>query len=308
MTAERTVPAQGRAARADRPAKLARDVTLLGGIWGASVVFQRLAVAEIEPLPLVALRLIAALLFFVPFAPRVVRGLASGRRLLDVGVIGALNPALCGIMSGLALQFASSGLVAVLISIAPLLTALLAKLVLDEPPLGRRRLAGLGVAFAGVGLLVATRSTGLVGGADDDLRGHALALAIALAMAVAAVYNRRRLKRTDPLAIAAGQIAGGLLLIGPATLLIGEPIVPGAIGGWTWAAVVASGTIGLGASFVLYQAMLARHGPTAAMLALYTAPVAATALGALILGETITVPMATGGALVLGGVVLFTRR
>ena len=73
-------------------------------------------------------------------------------------------------------------------------------------------------------------------------------------------------------------------------------------------AIVPSGTVGLGASFVLYQAMIGRHGPTAAMLALYTMPVVAAGLGALVLDETITAPMAGGAALVLGGVFLFTSR
>ena len=287
-------------------------MVVLGLIWGSSVVFQRIAVAEIDPVPLIALRLLAACAFFLPFLPRVRRGLAGGpRRLFDVAFTGALNPAFCGILSGLALQFASSGLVAVLISLGPLLTALLAKLTLDEPPLGRKRLAGLAVAFGGVALLIVTRSTGL-GGADGDLRGHALALTIALAMAVAAVYARRHLAGVDPLAGSAGQNMGGLLLIGPvAVLLAGTPIgrfEPAAVSGLAWLAIVASGTFGLGASFVLYLGMIARHGPTAAMLALYVMPIFAAALGAIFLGETITAPMAAGAALVLAGVVLFTRR
>jgi drug/metabolite transporter (DMT)-like permease len=290
-------------------------VSVLGLIWGGSVVFQRFAVAEIEPLPLVALRLLTALAFFLPFLPRIRRGLAgSPRRLLDVAVVGALNPALTGILAGFALQSASSGLVAVLISLAPLLTALLAKLLLDEPPLGPTRLAGLGLAFAGVALLIATRSTGLEAGAappgvtEGHLRGHALSLVVAFAMAVATVYNRRRLGGTDPLAVAAGQIAAGLLLVVPAALLLGTLPPPTAISGPTWLAIVVSGTIGLGASSVLFQGMIGRHGPTAAMLALYTAPVVAAGLGALFLDETISGPMAGGAALVLAGVVLFTRR
>jgi len=316
MSAERARVAPGRTERGDGRAALARDVSVLGLVWGASVVFQRFAVAEVEPLPLVALRMLAGLLFFAPFLPRIRRGLAgSRRRLLDVGVVGALNPAFCGILSGYALQFASSGLVAVLISLGPLLTALLAKLLLDEPPLGKSRLAGLALAFGGVALLIATRSTGLEGesGAPSAssgraLLGQGLALTIAVAMAIATVYNRRRLGGVDPLAVAAGQIAAGLLLVVPVTLLVGGLPVPAEISGRSWLAIVASGTVGLGASFVLFQGMIGRHGPTAAMLALYTMPVVAAVLGALFLDETISPPMAGGGALVLAGVVLFTRR
>ncbi|MCC6180045.1 MAG: DMT family transporter [Chloroflexi bacterium] len=289
---------------------LARDVGLLGAIWGASVVCQRFAVAEVPPFSLVTLRFLAGLAFFLPFVPRVYRGLAARpRATLDVWIVGAMNPYLCGVLTAAALLFASSGLVGVLVSLAPLLTALVARLVLrGEPSLTRPQMAGLGVAFGGLVLLVATRSTGLAGGAVGDLRGHALALGVAVLMAISTVYARARLGGTDPVAMAAGQIAGALLLAAPSMLLVGEDVSLGQIGLGAWIAIVLSGTIGLGVSFILFLGMIERHGPTAALLALYVMPVAAAVLGAVVLGETITMMMAFGGTLVLGGVVLFTRR
>ena len=99
-------------AHAAAPGALLRDVVVLGAVWGSSVMFQRMAVAEVAPLPLVVLRLAAALLFFVPFLPRVWRGLtADRRRFVDVCLVGAINPCLCGILSAQALLYASSGLV-----------------------------------------------------------------------------------------------------------------------------------------------------------------------------------------------------
>ena len=311
----RRMPAAARAARpAEPPAHavpttLLRDVVLLGAIWGSSVMFQRMAVAEVAPLPLVILRLAAALLFFAPFLPRVWRGLtASRRRFLDVCLVGTVNPCLCGILSAQALLYASSGLVAVLISLAPLLTALLATLVLGERIPSRIQLAGLAAAFAGVAVLLVTRSTGLGPFQDGDLRGHAMALAVALLMAVVTVYARLRLSGSDPLAMAAGQIIGGLLVSVPVTLLLGETITLAEVSIQTWVAIVASGSVGLGASFVLFLGMIERHGPTASLLALYVMPVAAATLGALFLDETIAPSMVVGAALVLLGVVLFTRR
>lgn len=280
------------------------------------MVLQRAAVAEVEPVPLVGLRLMAGLAFFIPFTPRVWRGLTRNpRRILDVWLLGGINPCLTGVLSALALSLASSGIVAVLNSLAPLLTALLGRFLLSERPLTRSQLAGLGVAFAGVVLLLATGSTGLGPRSGEELAagswqawgGPFLAIVIAAIMALATIYTRRRLTGTDPLAMAAGQISGGLLLAGPAALLVGGPLVLGEISVWTWVAIVASGTIGLGASFWLFLGMVERHGTTAALLALYVMPVAATALGALLLGEQVTPAMAGGTALVLGGVVLFTR-
>jgi drug/metabolite transporter (DMT)-like permease len=286
---------------------LARDVVVLGLVWGGSVVLQRFAVGEIAPLPLLTLRLITALVFFLPFLPRIRRGLAgSPRRLLDLTIIGAQNPFITGIGSAIALQFASSGLVGVLGSLGPLFSALLAKLVLQEPPLTRAQVAGLGAALGGVVLLIATGSTGL--DVQGDLRGHALALGIALVMATCTVYSRLRLGGTDPLAAAAGQIGGAFVLAVPALLIWSEPVDLGAISLEAWLAVVLSGGVGLSASFILFLGMIERHGPTAALLALYVMPVAATALGALFLGETVTLAMSAGAGLVLAGVVMFTKK
>ena len=296
-------------AHAAAPGALLRDVVVLGAVWGSSVMFQRMAVAEVSPLPLVVLRLAAALLFFVPFLPRVWRGLtADRRRFVDVCLVGAVNPCLCGILSAQALLYASSGLVAVLISLAPLLTVLLSILVLGERIPSRIQLAGLAAAFAGVAVLLVTRSTGLGPLQDGDLRGHAMALAVALLMACVTVYARLRLGGADPLAMAAGQIVGGLLVSLPVMLLVGETVALAEVGVQSWVAIVASGSVGLGASFVLFLGMIGRHGPTASLLALYVMPVAAATLGALFLDETITPQMGVGAVLVLLGVVLFTRR
>jgi drug/metabolite transporter (DMT)-like permease len=287
---------------------LIRDVLVVGTIWGGSVVTQRLAVAEIDPLALIVLRVGAAVVCFLPFAPRIARALGHRPRLLlDLGVIGSINPALCGILSGWALQYASSGVVSVLIALSPLLTAVMAGLVLREAPLRRAQVAGLGLALVGTALLVLSRSSGLVGAADGDLRGHLGALAIAFLTACSTVYARMRLTGVDPLASAAGQMTAGLLVSSALLVTTGQSIEIVAISPAVWAAVLYSGAIGLSVSFILFLGMIGRHGPTASLLSMNVMPVMAALLGALLLGELLTAPMVAGASLVLLGVFLFTR-
>lgn len=287
---------------------LARDVLLLGGTWGSSLVLQRLALAQLQPLPLVALRLVCALLFFLPVLPRVRRGLAVGPGvLLAMAVVGALNPAGSALFSALALQFASAGLVAVLSTLAPLFVALLARFSADEPPLRPGQLAGLGLAFGGVALLIATRSTGLAASNAGDVLGYLFGLAVPLSIGLAAVVARRHLRSVDPLASAAGQMAAGLVFVLPVQVLAGDSVAVLSLGVETWLAVLLSGALGLGASFVLLASMIRRHGPTGALTALFVVPLTAASLGVLMLGETLSPPLLLGGALVLGGVSLFAR-
>jgi drug/metabolite transporter (DMT)-like permease len=285
-----------------------REVVLLGASWGASVMLQRLAVAEVPPLPLVTLRLLAALAVFVPFAARIGRAVAARPRLvLHFCLIGALNPVLSGLFTALALQRASSGLVAVLQTLSPISTAALAYVLLREEAPGPRRLGGLAVALGGVVLLLLTANSGLGAGAASDVGGLLLAMGAPLTVSFGSLYVRQHLGSTPPLVAAGGQITAACLLALPVSLLAGQQPTLAEISGRAWLAIALSGAIGLSASFVLFVRMIGRRGPTAALLATYVMPVVAAVLGVLVLGETITPPMFAGSALVLVGVVIFTQ-
>ncbi len=276
---------------------------LLGTAWGASIVLQRLAVAEVSPLPLVALAV------FVPFAARIVRAVAARPHLVfHFCVIGALNPVLSGLFTALALQRASSGLVAVLRTLSPVWAAALAHLLLREEALGRRPLGGLAVALGGVVILLLTASSGTGAGPTTDVSGLLLALGAPLAAALGSLYVRQHLRGTPGLVAAGGQITAACLLVLPVSLIAGQTPVLTEISGRAWLAILLSGAIGLSAAFVLFVRMIDRRGPTAALLPTYVMPVVATVLGMLVLGETITPPMIAGSVLVLVGVAIYTQN
>jgi drug/metabolite transporter (DMT)-like permease len=293
-----------------RASGLPAQVALLGVLWGASVMLQRMAVAEVPPAPLVALRLLAALLACLPFSVRLARAVARRPGLTrEFLLVGALNPVLSALCTALALQHASSGVVAVLQTLSPISSAALAAAVFkEEQALGRQRVVALLVALGGVALLVLTGSSGLAGGVAGDVRGLLFAVCAPVAVSLATIVVRRRLGGTDPRVVASGQITAACLLSLPLAFLIGPP--PGGlveVSPRAWLAIVLSGAVGLSAAFVLFVRMIGRYGPTAALLATYVMPVVATLLGVLVLGETLTPPMLAGSALVLAGVLLFTR-
>jgi drug/metabolite transporter (DMT)-like permease len=284
-------------------------VAALGVLWGASVMLQRMAVAEVAPAPLVALRLLAALLVCLPFSLRLARTVARRPGLTrDFLLVGALNPVLSALCTALALQHASSGVVAVLQTLSPISSAALAAAVLkEEQALGRGRVAALLVALGGVALLLLTGSSGLAGVAGD-VRGLLFAVCAPVVVSLATIVVRRRLGGTDPLVVASGQITAACLVSLPVAFLLG-PALDGLtqVSPRAWLAIGLSGGIGMSASFVIFVRMISRYGPTAALLATYVMPVVATLLGVLFLGETLTAPMLAGSALVLAGVLLFTR-
>jgi drug/metabolite transporter (DMT)-like permease len=272
------------------------------------VLLQRVAVAEVAPVPLVALRLVCAALVLLPFAGRLRQAIAGRPRLiLDFFAIGVLNPVLSGAFTALALQRASSGVVAVLQTLSPIATAAVAYVFLREETPGWQRLCGLLVALGGVALLVVTGTSGLPGESTGDVSGLLFALAGPLTVSVAAVYVRRNLSGISALVTASGQITAACLVAVIVAMLAGGQVTLADISSRVWFAIFLSGAIGLSASFVLFVRMIGRHGPTAAVLATYVMPVVATLLGVMILGETITPPMLAGSLLVLVGVVVFSQ-
>jgi drug/metabolite transporter (DMT)-like permease len=272
-------------------------------------MLQRLAVAEVAPAPLVALRLLAAFLACLPFAPRLAVALTRRPGLMpEFLLVGALNPVLSGLFTALALQHASSGVVAVLQTLSPISSAALAVAVLrEEQALGMRRVVALLVALGGVAVLLLTGSSGLAGGVAGDVRGLLLAVCAPVVVSLATIVVRCRLGGTDPRVVASGQITAACLLALPVALLLGPPTDLAQVSARAWLAIVLSGAVGLSAAFVLFVRMIGRYGPTAALLATYVMPVVATVLGVVLLGESLTAPMLVGSALVLAGVLLFTR-
>jgi drug/metabolite transporter (DMT)-like permease len=284
-------------------------VLLLGLLSGLSTVFLRLGVIEIPALALVSLRLgIASAAFTVAV-------IASRRRLpralpvwRDIAVVAVTITVVPTVAFTLALQLVSSAVASVLIALAPLLTALMAHLWLPDERLTPSRAAGLAAGFAGVMLLILTGTTGLTSGeAPLDVRGFLLVLVAAVAVAITGLYTRQRLQGVDTLIVTAGQTVLGLAVVLPLTLIF-DPVDLRAISWRAWLAVSWSGLLDSFAGFFLFIYVIQRFGPSLATLPWYVTPVVAAGLGALLLGEQISLPLVAASALILSGVYLASRR
>ena len=74
------------------------------------------------------------------------------------------------------------------------------------------------------------------------------------------------------------------------------------------AGLVILGVLGTGVAYVLNYQIITSEGATIAATVTYLLPVVAIVLGVLFLGETVTVTVLAGIALVLSGVALTRRR
>jgi drug/metabolite transporter (DMT)-like permease len=114
---------------------------------------------------------------------------------------------------------------------------------------------------------------------------------------------KRHLATAPSMVVAAGsQTAAALALALPAALTwpAASPSVH------AWAMMLALSVLSTGLAYVLFFRLIARAGPAFALTVTYLVPLFAVVWGALFLGETLTLPMALGCAVILLGTALAT--
>jgi drug/metabolite transporter (DMT)-like permease len=272
----------------------------LAALWGASFMFIKVAVRELAPTTLVALRLGIGALTLAPLvlvrlgarqAARELRGAAR-----PLVVTGLLNSAIPIVSLSWAETRIDSGLAAVIQAAAPLFTAILALRFSRSERVTGSRLVGLLVGFAGVTLLIGVQPSGQL------IAGLAVVFS-ALCYASAALYAGRRLAGVSPLVSSVGALGAATLALLPFALAQ----LPSHFPSWKVVGSVAALSVGgTGIAYLLYYGLIAGAGASRSILVTYLVPAIALAYGTLLLGEPLR-PSAVGGlALILGGVALGT--
>ena len=125
----------------------------------------------------------------------------------------------------------------------------------------------------------------------------------ALSYGIAPNYTKRNLGRVPPLVIATGsQIAAALMLL-PVAVVLWPQHNPSA---GAWAAAIVLGIASTGLAYILYFRLISNVGPTRAIAVTFLIPAFGMLWGALFLGETVTVNMLAGCAVILFGTALAT--
>jgi drug/metabolite transporter (DMT)-like permease len=202
--------------------------------------------------------------------------------------------------ASLRLTEASRG--SLMLATAPILTAILARATLHERLRGRQ-VGGLLLTVAGVALVIAERGIHWQANARA-LAGDGLMLVTAFCGALYAVLAKRIIGRYSALTITTWTMLCGALALLPAALIEGLPATFGRLHGKTLALVLFLGIVGGAIGWYLFTFALGRLSPTQASVYVNLNPMVATALGALLLGERLTVVFLLGFVIVLSGVLL----
>ncbi|MBN8230412.1 EamA family transporter [Corallococcus macrosporus] len=272
-------------------------VALSGASFGALGLFARLAYAAGTDMPtLLFLRFTLAGLVLTGVMVAKGGTWPRGRLLGGLILLGAVGYFTEGSVYFIALQHASAGLVALLLYLFPALVAVI-QVALGREHLSRPRWLAVALALCGTALTVDP-------GPDAKPLGIALGVLSAVIYAIYVLSSARVAGPAGPLAastvvpLSAGAAFGALMLVkGPSF-----PQTPGG-----WAAVMGLALLSTVVAMLTFFAGLKRIGPVNTSLLSTLEPVMAVVLGALFLGERLSLRQGLGGLLILVAVVVLAR-
>lgn len=278
------------------PSSLLR-LLLLGMIWGASFLFQRITVPAVGAPFTAAIRLALSALMLVVLLRLLGRSLdlrRQWRAWLWLGTISAALPFLCFAYAARSLP---AGYMAVINATVPLLTVVMAAILMRVRPSWSKRI-GVVVGLIGVAVLARYGSLGMNAQA---LSAIGLCFVASALYAYSSLFIRRRHADTNPLVLAGSSQLGASVAILP----LGLYNLPTA---WPAPGVIVSllvlGLVCTGLAYVLYFRLLSDIGSEKAVTNTFLVPVFAQVWGALFLHEHLTVAGAVGFGLVLLAVAL----
>ena len=272
---------------------------LLSVLWGASFFFGGVALRELPPMTIAAVRVaLAAALLFPLFKLRGGTLPTSLAGWMPFFVMGLLNNVIPFSLTLAGQLLITSSLASVLNATTPLFTVLVLAGFGDERLIARRI---VGVIIGLVGVIV-LRGPGIVQ-SESETVGMLLCLGAALSYGFSGLWGRRKFNDVAPLTSSTCQLITSSVAMAVLAAAVDQPWqlpIPSAT---TWAALIGLAALSTSLAYVVFFHILARSGATNVMLVTLLMPVTTILLGVLILGESLTT-RDIAGALVIASALL----
>ena len=288
----------------------APNILLLGTLFGTTLVASRFSISLMAPLTYIGLRLAFASLLFV-----MIYSLSLGgrnwprdpllwRRAVILGVFGTAVPMFSFTT---AMQYQSSGVTSVLITVSPALTAVLAHFMLPDEHLDLRKAIGVASAFLGALLLAIRGESGLPGLSKASPIGYGLVFFAITCTSSMNIFIRKKMRDYAAFDVGAIRIVTATLILLPLSAWLSSFDLTGVSQGG-WLIILYAAVVGTFFAMLLDFANTKRFGATVAVMVTYVIPIVTMLIGALLLDETITIGMIIGMSFIVVGVWLITRK
>ena len=282
-----------------RTGHIAALITIL--VWGSTFISTKVLLEYFQPVEILFLRFVLGYLALWLIMPKHLR-LADRKQELWFMAAGLTGVTLYYMLENIALTYTLASNVGVLVSISPLFTALLSRLLGKSEKLRPLFLAGLAAALAGVVLISYSGSAQL----QLDPRGDVLAIIAAICWAFYSHITRHISSFGYPVIQTTRRtFFYGILFMVPALLAFGfQPQMAALAEPKCLLNLI---YLGLGAGalcFVTWNVAVGHLGAVKTTAYLYLVPVVTLVMSALILGEPVTPASLAGMALTIAGLVL----
>lgn len=277
------------------------ELLALAAIWGASFLFMRVAVPELGPIPLIALRVTIAAVVLAPVLRTATARSQFRSKAWPLFVVGVTNSAVPFCLLAYSTLYVNAGVDSILNATTPLWAALIAVVCFG----GSMRLGqAIGLVLGLAGVVILAWGT-LIDGAGALPLAIGAALLATLFYGFAVNYSKRHLAGVNPFVVAFGsQLFASILLI-PLALFFWPKH---AVAPSTWACVATLGVVCTGLAYVLFFRLVERVSAAYAASVTFLIPIFGMVWGTAFLGEPITSVMVGGCAIVLFGTALASGK
>lgn len=283
-----------------------RDLGLLALLWGSIFPAAEIGFSAFPPLLLMALRFDVASLLMIGYV--VVRGEdwrpRSRNDVLAIVAGGVLWTVVGNGVWYVGQDLTTSVFSGLMSGLVPILTAGFAWVLLPTERLRPLAVAGLGIGFVGVAVMVVPSGTAAF---TDSLLGKAILLGGAGGIALSSVLIRYADPSLSSIAQTGWSTVVGAVLLHGLSPLSGE-VWSGELSAAAGAAVGYLGVVSTVGAYLLYFSLLRRRPSFEVTLMMYVSPVIAAATGWLLFGDPVTLSMVGGFLLLVVGFFLMKRQ
>ncbi|WDR35819.1 DMT family transporter [Pseudomonas serboccidentalis] len=299
---------QAHTTASDRPVYLTLAAVTM--IWGGTFVAGRFLAGSLSPMFAASLRFLlasAALLGFLWIA-RIPLARPTPRQWLQLTLLGFFGIFFYNLCFFYGLHYINASRASLIVALNPAVIGLGSWLLFKER-LGRVKVVGIVLCIIGATLVIVSRNPQLLAATPNAWIGDLLILGCVLGWGVYSLCSRGLNQSLGPLQTVTFSVLIGTVMLWLLAVLRGEVSAAALINLGTpqWLSLIYLGVLGSALAYIGYYDGIRKIGATRSGVFIALNPLTAVLLGALLLGEQLTLTLCLGGGLVLAGIYLCNK-
>jgi len=272
----------------------------LGLIWSSSFLWIEIALREVGPITLVAIRAFFGFLFGL--AVVLIQKVPIPRTFKEWApliALGFTNIALPFFLISWGQKSIDSSVASILDSTVPLFTILAAHFILHDDKMTPPKVLGLLVGFAGVVILMARD----IGSGTSSILGQLAVILACVFYAASTIIIRKFTEDTPGIMRSMGPLTAGMVVMTASAFVFEAPFKFPSLP-LTWFALAWLGILGSGLAFLMAFHLIHEIGPTRATMVTYLMPLGGVTLGGVFLKEALTWHVIAGAVLIISSLAI----